>query len=227
MPEMPDVVSGEPVASAWGNDIRDRTVQRYADQAALAAESPLPEVGDLAFVDDSQSLLQWNGTTWGIRTLTRSGAGDDPAWSFIDEPTTGVWRRAGEFMLSVLGGQQLSVWNDRFLFGAGHNGQATIRSSASPPVEATPEYTFHGFTGTGMAMVGSNRIGLVASGVTRLWADGNGISVRTIPTSASPPDMVMDGSGLIHRSTTLMATQANVDDLTALVVALQAQVDAL
>jgi len=50
MPEIPNVVSGEPVESSWGNDIRDRSVQKYADQTALDFSQPLPQLGELAWL---------------------------------------------------------------------------------------------------------------------------------------------------------------------------------
>jgi len=50
MPEIPNVVSGEPVEADWGNDIRDRSVQKYADQTALDFSQPLPQLGELAWL---------------------------------------------------------------------------------------------------------------------------------------------------------------------------------
>lgn len=64
MPEIPDVVQGNPVESAWGNDIRDRTVQRYADAAARDSLTPLPVAGDLAYLDDTGSVQVYDGTAW-------------------------------------------------------------------------------------------------------------------------------------------------------------------
>ena len=64
MPEMPDVVASEPVAADWGNDIRDRTVQRYQDAAARDASVPFPLAGDLAYLDDSGTVTLFDGTTW-------------------------------------------------------------------------------------------------------------------------------------------------------------------
>lgn len=64
MPEIPDVVQGNPVESAWGNDIRDRTVQRYTDAAARDSLTPLPAPGDLAYLDDTGSVQVYDGTAW-------------------------------------------------------------------------------------------------------------------------------------------------------------------
>ena len=63
MPEIPDVVQGTPVASDWGNDIRDRTLQRYADASERDALNPLPAPGDLAYLD-ATGEVQCFTTSW-------------------------------------------------------------------------------------------------------------------------------------------------------------------
>ena len=57
MPEIPNVVSGEPVESNWGNDIRDRAVMKYADLTALDFSQPLPQLGELAWLDNPGHLV--------------------------------------------------------------------------------------------------------------------------------------------------------------------------
>jgi hypothetical protein len=64
MPEIPDVVAGEPVASSWGNAIRNRTAQRYASAAARDASIPVPTTGDLAVLEDTGDLTMFDGSTW-------------------------------------------------------------------------------------------------------------------------------------------------------------------
>lgn len=63
-PEMPDVVTGEVVASDWGNDIRDRTVQRYASAAARSASIPSPAEGDLSYLNDTNKVYVYDGAAW-------------------------------------------------------------------------------------------------------------------------------------------------------------------
>ena len=75
MPEIPDVVAGTPVESNWGNDIRDRTVQRYADATARAAAVPVPVIGDLAVLEDSGALTMWDGSAWAVFRTTENKAG--------------------------------------------------------------------------------------------------------------------------------------------------------
>ena len=67
MPEIPNVVSGEPVESQWGNAIRDRVAQRYADATARDAETPIPGLGELAWLDNPAELticVDENGPVW-------------------------------------------------------------------------------------------------------------------------------------------------------------------
>lgn len=64
MPEMPDVVLGETIASEWGNDIRDRTLQRYASAAARTSAIPSPNAGDLSYLADSDTLYFYSGSAW-------------------------------------------------------------------------------------------------------------------------------------------------------------------
>lgn len=56
MSEIPDVVPGEPVESSWGNLVRDRVVQRYADATARANLVPVPEDGAVSWLDDPGRL---------------------------------------------------------------------------------------------------------------------------------------------------------------------------
>lgn len=64
MPEIPNVVSGEPVESDWGNDIRNRAIMKYADATARDFSQPFPIEGELAWLDDPGGLTIWNGTAW-------------------------------------------------------------------------------------------------------------------------------------------------------------------
>ena len=64
MAEIPNVVGGEIITDEWGNDIRDRTVQRYATVAARTAAHPSPIEGDLSYLQDSNTVDVYNGTAW-------------------------------------------------------------------------------------------------------------------------------------------------------------------
>lgn len=64
MPEIPDVVTGEVIASTWGNDIRDRAVQRYANAATRTASVPAPEEGALSYLLDTNLVYVYDGAAW-------------------------------------------------------------------------------------------------------------------------------------------------------------------
>lgn len=64
MPEIADVVLSEEIEVEWGNDIRDRTVQRYADLAERTSEHSSPAVGDLSFLEDSGDLDVYFSGSW-------------------------------------------------------------------------------------------------------------------------------------------------------------------
>ena len=64
MPEVPDVVAGEPVETDWGNIIRDRVTSRYDDAAARAVSEPLPQVGQISWLDDPGQMEYFDGADW-------------------------------------------------------------------------------------------------------------------------------------------------------------------
>lgn len=64
MPEIPNVVGGEAVESDWGNQIRDRTLQKYADQTALVASVPFPDAGMTVWLHNPGVLQFYDGAVW-------------------------------------------------------------------------------------------------------------------------------------------------------------------
>ena len=64
MPEMIDVIGGEVISSDWGNDIRDRSIQRYANLAERSATHPTPVDGDLAFMEDTGLVYVYYASAW-------------------------------------------------------------------------------------------------------------------------------------------------------------------
>ena len=66
MSEIPDVVGGTPINTAWGNPIKDRTVMRYANAAARDASIPAPLNGDTAWLLDTHQLTIYTGATWRV-----------------------------------------------------------------------------------------------------------------------------------------------------------------
>ena len=76
MPEMPDVAPSEIVASEWGNDIRDRTVQRYTSGADRDAKNPTPQDGDVSYVPTGSfnKLAIWHEGVWEDIVTAADGA---------------------------------------------------------------------------------------------------------------------------------------------------------
>src|SRR5690606_22905202 len=64
MPEINDVQIGETIAVEWGNAIRDRTIQRYANAAEREALHPNPTEGDLSYLEDTNSIEVYDGFAW-------------------------------------------------------------------------------------------------------------------------------------------------------------------
>jgi len=108
MPEVPDVVPGEPVQSAWGNAVRDRSIQRYDDATDRDTLEPIPAAGAVAWLDDPGALEVYTGTEWlrvldeagGYRILALQGTAATPGISFLDAPNKGMFGTAGRVHLT-------------------------------------------------------------------------------------------------------------------------------
>jgi hypothetical protein len=59
--EIPDVVAGQPIESAWGNEIRDKLVHIVPTEAALPTDVP---DGGLAYVEATDKLYVRSIDTW-------------------------------------------------------------------------------------------------------------------------------------------------------------------
>ena len=64
MPEINDVQIGETIAVEWGNAIRDRTIQRYANATERDELHPNPTEGDLSYLEDTNSIEVYDGFAW-------------------------------------------------------------------------------------------------------------------------------------------------------------------
>ena len=65
MSKDPDVVAGEPIEAAWGNQsIRDKTVQRMTSEADRDTSIPAPGDGETVWIEDQNLLQIWTGTVW-------------------------------------------------------------------------------------------------------------------------------------------------------------------
>lgn len=62
---IPDVVPDEPVESVWGNEIRDRTSTPFPNVAARDAAIPIPQFGQVVFIQEPIPLeYWWDGSKW-------------------------------------------------------------------------------------------------------------------------------------------------------------------
>lgn len=95
MPEIPDVIAGNSVLATWGNLIRDRALQRYADQGALDVSILAPVAGDFAYVIDEQAVKVWTGAAWQILLLA-----DDAGALYLPLDGSGVM--AGDLQMGDL-----------------------------------------------------------------------------------------------------------------------------
>ena len=64
MPEIPDRIPGEIIFASYSNDIRDRALMRYVDNTARDASNPVPDSGDLAWIETLQELQIFDGVLW-------------------------------------------------------------------------------------------------------------------------------------------------------------------
>lgn len=111
MPEIADVTAATTISTTWGNLIRDRTVQRYADLSTRASENPTPADGDLAFLEDSGDLDVYFDGAWRhlngppVGTIVdHAGGSVPPGWLVCDGSAISRTTYAGLF------GQIGTIW---------------------------------------------------------------------------------------------------------------------
>lgn len=81
------VVASAPILSTWGNDIRDRTLQRFASYGELTSQWTAPGEGAQAYLADDKILMLFNGTSWTTitpRTASQAGSSTRTSTSYGD-----------------------------------------------------------------------------------------------------------------------------------------------
>ena len=215
-PEMPDVVTGTTVESSWGNQIRDRTVQRYADSTERDALMQLPVAGDLAWLDNEDQLTVYTGTGWArlISSLGGLIAAAPIRLAFEGSPSSmDRWSFRADRRVLRIGA--LCTAFDAFLgITMGDDSQA----SANPG----GQYRFH-LHGTVAAMDISSGADAAAM-LIETFAPLSAVGGIHMPTSALPDDgsgnwdvRWSSSTGRFSRSST---TADRIDDLEALVATL-------
>jgi|SRR5215831_352287 len=97
MTKTADVVSASQIVAAWGNEIRDRTIQLYGSMAEVVSSNPTPVKGLIAYImsgDAAEGLYVYNGVNWrppwnqpwGVigRATVNSGGTTGPFTSNVD-----------------------------------------------------------------------------------------------------------------------------------------------
>jgi len=85
MSELPEVIGGEVITSAFTNQVAARTAQRYASAAARDASIPVPVEGQVAWLEDTNRLTIRTGALWqhvGPRLLFRGNVNTDAQGDF-------------------------------------------------------------------------------------------------------------------------------------------------
>lgn len=91
MPLTPNVLPGQPVASTWGNEIRDRTNQVFASKSSLDAEWGTAPDGSQAITLDTYRLWVRRGGRWlPPLTLPLGLYCDASNYGTVDRALTGV-----------------------------------------------------------------------------------------------------------------------------------------
>lgn len=73
MAEIPDRIPGEIIFASYANDIKQRSVQRYADPTQRDALNPLPENGAVAYILSVDEFQIFDGTSWEVLYLSTAG----------------------------------------------------------------------------------------------------------------------------------------------------------
>ena len=64
MAELADVIGGDIVTAAFTNDVKNRSVMRYASASARDSSIPTPQDGDVAWLQDANSLTIYANGSW-------------------------------------------------------------------------------------------------------------------------------------------------------------------
>lgn len=228
MAEMPDVVTGEIIdADLWGNPIRDRTVQRYADETDRDAKNPTPATGDLAALENasptrSRFQIYWAGK-WQVVAITTDnqflydlGTSALPTYSFGSSPSLGMYAESTA-ILGFTGSTTSGVMevSDDWLRIRGSNG-AYMPTDPVSNTPGQPTYAFRGDTDTGMYHLASDIIGLTAGGQEVMRASTTQVRLPKVYTNTTTgtPNIIVDSAGTLQRDSSSLVYKDNLVGLT-------------
>lgn len=205
MPEIANVISSETIEVEWGNTIRDRTIQRYADNADRSAKHPEPAPGDLAYMANSGKIQVFHDGAWrnvgpAAGTILFNAAASAPAGTLLCQGQA-VSRTTYADLFAAIGttfgaGDGETTFNlpdlrQRFPLGVAASGTGNALGATGGAIDHThtgPSHT-HGAGSLGAASAGSHAHGVSgASGGATVGSDAPNSSTSGLMSRASVND---------------------------------------
>ena len=114
MSELNDVIGGNTITASFTNEVKERSLMRYADAAARDTSIPAPVAGSLAWLEDVDKITAYDGTVWrtvayeDLVLLLTGGTLSGPIISppeasvhFLDNGLEQVWYTKSAGMITV------------------------------------------------------------------------------------------------------------------------------
>lgn len=135
-----NVVPGAPILSAWGNEVRDRSVQVFANAAERTSQWVAPPEGACSYLRDVDTFEVMNGTAWrlpwalpwGVIALTEA-FGDSAGFTTPTEMMTVALPATRPANRRV----KLTAHGTYEAFGAASQVGMIIQEGATPIISAT------------------------------------------------------------------------------------------
>jgi len=89
--ELSDVTTGAVITASHINNIKNRSVMRYADTAERTSLVASPNQGDVAYMEDSDELCIYDGSEWRCKTFkidATDGDYDSGTYTSFGSPTS-------------------------------------------------------------------------------------------------------------------------------------------
>ena len=161
MAQIPAVNPSELIESAWGNAIRDQTVQVFASSAERAAAIPTPKAGQVTYLTASGAFDYWDATSWRtlgggqlaykVKAADQQGIQGVPV-DVIDLAATvtvpagrrlhlhaeiGFYKQAGDItgwnLIAITGTDNIYIRANNTVSPAGTYGSAVVTARVNPP----------------------------------------------------------------------------------------------
>lgn len=173
--ELSDVATSDTIEAAHMNNVKNRTVMRYTNTADRTTKIPTPVEGDIAYMEDTDEVYYYDGSSWdklGPSDLTAGGGititGTAPDNTIAHSDTSSV---------SDVSNPAGTVIEDMTFDTYGHVLTTTSRAldpddigAAWPTVYNYDDYTGGGNIGTGLTPVSAS-LSLPAAGMVKVsWS---------------------------------------------------------